>query len=223
MCQILHIHSSFCPTNRNKTFKITIASKLLLRKTQIGWYILQLLCHKILNYIMYKDQDYKNAVRMVICVTIGSWFRFRFRSVIGICKLLLFLCSTYHFSKGEINNHYLFSIHTSNQTCFFLVHDPLFFCICFHVVSGYVDVFYRPEASQQTACHKTSHWSTNERPISYPVSVVGCTAICLGHVVRLKISPSLLFWWGVEHQKIWSCSGWNGSNVVHRFPYVVGV
>jgi hypothetical protein len=27
----------------------------------------------------------------------------------------------------------------------------------------------------------------------------------------------------VEHKKIWSCSGWNGSNVVHRFPYVVGV
>ena len=33
----------------------------------------------------------------------------------------------------------------SNQTCSFLVHDPLFFCIGFHVVTnvvfGYVDVF----------------------------------------------------------------------------------
>ena len=26
----------------------------------------------------------------------------------------------------------------------------------------------------------------------------------------------------MEHKKIWSCSGWNGSSVVHRFPYVVG-
>ena len=43
------------------------------------------------------------------------------------------------------NNHDLFSIHTSNQTPSFLVHDPLFFYICFHVVTnvvcGYLDVF----------------------------------------------------------------------------------
>jgi hypothetical protein len=56
------------------------------------------------------------------------------------------------------------------------------------------------QSGGQTACwHKTSHWSADEGPIWYPVSVVGCNPIFLGLVVRLKISPNLLlFWWGDE-------------------------
>ena len=74
---------------------------------------------------------------------------------------------TYHFSKGEIT---AITIHTSNQTCSFLVHDPLFCCIGFHVVTnvvGYVDVLKTGVISANLDFKSSGTWrSTSKAPIT---------------------------------------------------------